>query len=88
MSLTDRVGPKEQEKRLLRLTLFTSTIGILETNTLLRLFVQNTVGYMIKIVFNTFEYTTTRCPFKLHLLHSKLVGAPCMYTRVSQIFQT
>ena len=34
MSLTDRVGPKEEEKRLLRLTLFTSTIGILETNTL------------------------------------------------------
>ena len=73
MSLTDRVGPKEEEKRLLRLTLFTSTIGILETNTLLRLFVQNTVGYMIKIVFNTFECTTTRCP-----LHSKAVGTSCM----------
>ena len=56
MSLTDRVGPKEEEKKVTETDSIYFYYWNIGNKHSLRLFVQNTVGYMIKIVFNTFEY--------------------------------
>ena len=55
MSLTDRVGPKEEEKKVTETDSIYFYYWNIGNKHSLRLFVQNTVGYMIKIVFNTFE---------------------------------